>query len=190
MNIGNFTSEIISKAGALQNALIKIGKQPSDVTRPLVEELLRGGFRVATPTIGRLYTFTYDAKYKDVLPYWDTQPVILCIQIHEGGDFTGLNFHYLPIDLRVQCLYLLDHQTRANDAKILRVTWEKIKASAARRMGEVTIKRYIRKNLRSRLVHIPAKNWYLALALPLANFKKATEHQVNSISKRYVGGGG
>lgn len=188
MIMGTFSAEIISKAGALHDALAKIGKQPSEVTKPLVEELLRGGFRVANPIVGRMYTFTYDAKYKNELPYWDKQPVILCIQLHDEG-FTGLNFHYLPLDLRVKCLYLLDHQTRPDDAKIMKVTWDKIIASAARRMGEITIKRYIRKNLRSRLVHIPAKNWYLAMALPLADFKKATEQQVNSISKRYVGGG-
>ena len=189
MKMGNFSAEIISKAGALHDALAKIGKQPSDVTKPLVEEILRGGFRASVPTVGRMYTFTYDAKYKNELPYWDAQPVILCIQLHEGGDFTGLNFHYLPLDLRVKCLYMLDKQTRTDDAKIIRVTWEKIISSAAKRMGEATVKRYIRSNLRTRLVQIPAKNWYLALALPLANFKKASEEQVHSISKRHVGGG-
>jgi hypothetical protein len=189
VNVGNFTAEIISKAGALHDALDRIGKQPSDVTEPLVKEILRGGFNVNVPVVGRMYTFTYEAKYKNTLPFWDAQPVVLVIQLHDNGDFTGLNFHYLPLDLRVKCFYLLDHQTRPNDTKTLSVTWEKLVASAAKKMAEVTVKRYIKKNLKSRLTQIPAKNWFLALALPLADFRKATELQVNAISKKHVGAG-
>lgn len=189
MNIGNFTAEIISKAGALHDALDRIGKSPKGVTKPLVEQLIRGGFPTSRVVPGRMYTFRYEAKGKDVLPFWDAHPVVLVLERFEDGGFNGLNFHYLPLDLRIKCFYLLDHQTRPQDRKTLTVTWEKLKASAARRMAEVTIKRYLPNHIKSRLTQIPAKDWYLALALPMADFIKSTEKRVTAISRNYVGAG-
>ena len=31
---------------------------------------------VSSVTVGRLYLFQYDAKWKDILPYWDVWPLI------------------------------------------------------------------------------------------------------------------
>ena len=41
---------------------------------------------------GRMYTFFYDPKTKDELPYYDTFPVVLIIET-TGNGFTGLNLH-------------------------------------------------------------------------------------------------
>ena len=48
----------------------------------------------ATPTIGRLYLFQYNAKWKDILPYWDVWPLIFPFDFAANG-FYGINLHYL-----------------------------------------------------------------------------------------------
>ena len=55
---------------------------------------------------GRMYTFFYDAKYKEKLPYWDRFPVVLILDMYQGG-FSGLNLHYIPPRYRVRLLYEL-----------------------------------------------------------------------------------
>ena len=54
-------------------------------------------------SIGRMYLFQYDAKWKEKLPYWDMFPLILPFDLAKGG-FYGINLHYLPIPLRIRLL--------------------------------------------------------------------------------------
>lgn len=178
--IGKQTEQAVTRATAIHEALANIGRGPQSVLADLMKQIQEGGIKNASPIIGRMYTFTYDAKNKNTLPYWDMNPVILLVNNYQDG-FLGLNFHYLPLDLRVKCLYTLDSQTRPRDLKTLAITWDIIKRSAVSRIGKVVVKRYLRSHLRSRLTHIPAKNWYLSLALPMARFQKKTEEQVGSI---------
>ena len=63
---------------------------------------------------GRMYTFFYDAKTKDKLPYWDRFPVVLILDLNQTG-FTGLNFHYIPPRYRVRLLYELYKYIRLDD---------------------------------------------------------------------------
>lgn len=61
---------------------------------------LRGQFMVP----GKLYIFNYDTpKYQDVLPWFDTQPLVLSlgpIKTKEGIRNLGLNMHLLPPTIR------------------------------------------------------------------------------------------
>lgn len=183
--IGRQTEQAVTRATAIHEAVANIGKGPPALLNSLMTEIKNGGIKNASPIVGRLYTFTYDAKHKDTLPYWDMNPVILMINTYEDG-FLGLNFHYLPLDLRVKCLYTLDVETRPRDLKTLMITWDIIKRSSVARIGKVVVKRYLKSHMRSKLIHIPASNWYLSLALPMARFQKKTEDQVNAISRELV----
>jgi hypothetical protein len=53
--------------------------------------------------IGRMYMFSYDAKWKDKLPYWDAFPLIFPIDFKKDG-FLGINLHYLPPVLRAKLM--------------------------------------------------------------------------------------
>ena len=58
---------------------------------------------------GRMYTFFYDPKTKDKLPYYDRFPLIIMVKPAPGG-FYGINLHYLPMGLRAKFLdALLDN---------------------------------------------------------------------------------
>lgn len=185
MKIGVTTARSIDKASTLFEALNSFRKDSNLVSKQLVEELMRGGIKNPSAVPGRLYTFKYNAKHREILPYWDENPVILMVNKYEDG-FLGLNFHYLPLDLRVRCLHTLDSQTRPRDLKTLMINWEKIKSSAVSALGKIAVKRYLKDHMKSKLIHIPARDWYIALALPIAKFHKATENAVGNIAKQRV----
>ena len=47
---------------------------------------------------GRMYSFLYDPKWKNQLPYYDTFPLIFVVE-NEKDSFLGLNLHYLAPEL-------------------------------------------------------------------------------------------
>ena len=55
------------------------------------------------PTFGELNLYYYRPKTAKKLPYYDTFPIVLPFKRHKNG-FTGINFHYLPMGLRVKLL--------------------------------------------------------------------------------------
>ena len=70
---------------------------------PSVPELLRSGEADRRPHFGSLNMFVYSPKLRNKLPYYDTFPLVLPIERYPDG-FLGINFHYLPIPLRVRLL--------------------------------------------------------------------------------------
>ena len=58
------------------------------------------------PTIGGMYLFQYDAKWKDILPYWDVWPLIFPFDYAKNG-FYGINLHYLPPNARIDLMLRL-----------------------------------------------------------------------------------
>ena len=71
--------------------------------KPAPLDLIRDGRRTAKVSAFNLNMFVYDPKYKKTLPYYDTFPLVLPLERYNDG-FLGLNFHYLPIPLRVRLL--------------------------------------------------------------------------------------
>ena len=65
--------------------------------------MIRDGKQASNPFFGRLNMFIYDPKLKKTLPYYDTFPLVLPLEDYNDG-FLGLNFHYLPIPLRMKLL--------------------------------------------------------------------------------------
>ena len=47
--------------------------------------------------------FVYGPKHAKKLPYYDTFPLVLPLERYSDG-FLGMNFHYLPIPLRMRLL--------------------------------------------------------------------------------------
>ncbi len=66
-------------------------------------DLLRDGRRSGSPSFGQLNMFVYGPKNKLTLPYYDTFPLVMPIG-GIGGGFLGINFHYLPVPLRMRLL--------------------------------------------------------------------------------------
>ena len=136
---------------------------------------------------GRLYMFMYDPKLKKELPYYDTFPLIMVVDV-DRDSFLGLNFHYLPPQLRANLFDELYNRVVAQDAMNIqtkiRVSYQILKSASALKLFRPCLKRYLLGRVRSRYLYIPPEKWDIALMLPTARFKKASINKVYADSRR------
>ena len=101
---------------------------------------------------GRMYTFFYDPKTKEKLPYYDRFPLVLPLETIPGG-FMGLNFHYIRPVQRVSLLNNLQRFATGGMKPSTRIdaTYDGIKGvSITRNM----IKKYLYGHVRSSFLRV------------------------------------
>lgn len=136
--------------------------------------------------IGNMYTFIYDPKHKSSLPYYDRMPLIFPINRAKGG-FLGINFHYLPLQLRAKlmdALYDTVTNDRYDESTKLNISYKTLAGVAKYRYFAPTVKHYLTSHLRSRLLYIAPAEWDSALFMPIAKFEGATQTQVWADSRK------
>ena len=138
----------------------------------------------AMPTIGRLYLFQYDAKWKDILPYWDVWPLIFLFDLAANG-FYGINLHYLPpnarIDLMLRLIKAQGGSGNLTEKYKLKLSYNIITSYPPARP---CIKRYLFSHVQGRGFYgIKGEDWSYAASLPLHKFKGASETTVWGDSK-------
>ena len=148
--------------------------------------------RVAKPATGRLYTFIYDAKYKDTLPYWDRFPLIIFLGSgkSKAGNvvFYGLNLHYAPPRARQEFLEELLKRgfgttDRLSNKTTLKIRWSNVKHM---RGADQMIKAYLPSHLKSPLAEIAPKDWAKSVWLPTQAFvSKGKPYSAKKVWNRY-----
>jgi len=137
--------------------------------------LLRSGKLRQAPTFNKLHFFRYDPKLKATLPYYDTFPLVMPIQAAPGG-FLGINFHYLPIALRMKLLETLDRRGfTGNYSKLKNI-----------REIKPTLKHYLRKQFVSGFLQLEEDDYAPSIFMPVAQFKKQSASQVWRDSRRMI----
>lgn len=163
-----------------------IAKDQTEVQgRDLLTEKTR---MVSAPVVGRMYFFQYDPKYKNELPYYDTFPLIFPIEKVKDG-FIGLNFHYLPLQLRAKlmdALYSIKNNRRFDETTILRVSYSTLKSAAKFKYFKPTVHKYLSGHVRSKFIEVYSSEWDIGLFLPVAQFKKASAQKVWKESQNKV----
>ena len=153
---------------------------------PGASQLIRDGKRDSRPFYGKLNMFFYDPKFKKKLPYYDTFPLVLPLETYSDG-FLGINFHYLPIPLRVRLLDKLVDYTNSEDFKAastrMIVDYNKLKNI---RLIRPTIHKYLSGHTKSQFRRIDADEWTIAALLPVQKFKKASDKEVWRESKGMI----
>ena len=145
--------------------------------KPGAMDLIRDGKRANKPFYGRLNMFFYSPKHKKTLPYYDTFPLVLPLETYSDG-FLGINFHYLPIPLRIKLLdRLVDYSnnTDFDEGTRLMVNYSKLKSV---RLIRPTIHKYLRGYTKSQFRRIDADEWTIATLLPVQKFNKASDKEV------------
>jgi len=163
--------------------------------RKILDEEDRKRFYSGFPTIGRMYLYQYDPKWKNTpkLPYYDHFPLIFPIEYYPDG-WLGINLHYLPLNLRAT---LMDNLYKASKKSgytgpqqgegdemlfdmntYLPLSYEIMKATKGMKYFHPCIKRYLSAHVRSRLMLVYPSEWDAALFLPLAQWEGATQEQV------------
>lgn len=136
---------------------------------------------------GRIYTFIYDPKYKQKLPYYDSCPLIIPYS-DEGKTFLAFNLHYLPLRQRGMLLDMLYKINNSNglDGQKIRLTHAALTQMKKSKYFEPCIKRYLKSHVRSKFNEFKQEHWEIAAFLPLANFHKASAGQVHADSLQKV----
>lgn len=123
-------------------------------------------------SIGRMYLFHYDPKYKKTLPLYDRFPLIFPFESAEGG-FLGINFHYLPYGQRARLLdnlMSLANNRSFDDNMRLAMNYKLLKSVSKFSLFKDCIKKYLNSHVRSRFFYIKPDEWSKAILLPLDDF--------------------
>lgn len=135
---------------------------------------------------GKMILYTYDAKWKDKLPYWDAFPLVFPLTPKRGkskeGSFLGLNMHYLPPYERAKLLTALlstINTTKGMSPKSrLRISYQVLEGASKFRLFKPCLKMYLFNHLKSKIVIIDPQHWDKVLMLPIARWQKASEYKV------------
>lgn len=135
--------------------------------------------RFGREDIGSMISFFYDAKLKDVLPYWDQFPLVFPIEIYDDG-FLGINLHYLPPLLRAKLMDALYTTAITKKDKIqrLKISYDILVSATKFSPFKPCVKRYLKGHVKSRFFYIEPNEWDMALMLPTQRFVGASEQKV------------
>lgn len=141
------------------------------------------------PRPGRMYTYLYDAKHKDTLPYYDRFPLIVMVGPAKKG-FYGINLHYLPLPLRAKFLdelVKITNNKKFDESTRFKASYNFLMKSSNMGMFKPCFKHYLMNHIDSNIKFISADLWEIATFLPTARFKGATSRKVHSDSRKLIG---
>ena len=153
--------------------------------RVTARRLMNQGKLIGRPSVGRLNMFFYDPKFKKTLPYYDTFPLVLPLENYPDG-FLGINFHYLPMKLRLQLLdRVVDYSnnTKFDESTRLAVDYSKLKKI---NLIKPALKRYLAGRVKTQFRRIDADEFTVAVLLPVARWKKGSESEVYKDSRSMI----
>jgi len=136
---------------------------------------------------GTLTFFAYDPKYKETLPDYDKFPLSFIVSIDKFG-FTGLNFHYLTIPMRIKlydAMYMIAKQSvNKSTQQVLVLNWKLLSNFARFPAAAPAVKKYLFGHVQSKFIKVPLDDWKTAILLENAEFKKMSARNVRTISGR------
>jgi hypothetical protein len=146
-----------------------------------VGESARGFKKKSKLALGKMYTFGYDAKYKEVLPYWDKFPLIIVLDVYRDG-FMGLNFHYVsPVDRMVFFKKMMKFSTQHGEVETMtaaakfNVSWDAVRNV---RHADKMIHKYLYGHVKTSLLEAPPNEWENVIFLPYQKFVGASAKSV------------
>ena len=185
MAVSNYIQSVIDAARGRPRSVEWFKNKIAEFGKPGALDLIRDGKRSKKVFFGRLNMFFYDPKFKATLPYYDRFPLVLPLKGTNNG-FIGINFHYLPISLRIRLLDRLvdfSNNTRFDESTILDVNYDKVKNI---KLVRPTIHRYISGRVKTDFRRIDADEFTVATLLPVARFSKAPISKVYSDSRKML----
>jgi hypothetical protein len=176
------TNSVTAKAKAAGNwfrSIVNRTKgQFSDETPKTI--LQRSDSLVSKSVLGKMYFYSYDPKWKNELPWYDTFPLVFPIERYPDG-FLGLNFHYLAPKHRavlMDQLKMFANNKKYDETTKLKLTYDMLKGFTKIKRARPTVHRYLSSKVKSKFVLVNADEWEVALFLPVERFRKASKKKV------------
>jgi hypothetical protein len=121
--------------------------------------------------IGNMYFFSYDAKTKHKLPYWDAFPLVLPFSIDKHRIY-GMNLHYMPKSIREMIFTLLE---KSRDGGIKISTRVLVQELAKEKVFAPSIHCYLPSNITSKMDLVEPSEWENVMFLPVQKFVSVTQ---------------
>ena len=185
MAVSNYIQSVIDAARGRPRSTDWFKDKIAEFGKPGALDLIRDGKRSRTPFYGRLNMFFYDPKLKAKLPYYDRFPLVLPLERYSDG-FLGINFHYLPIPLRIRLLDRLvdfSSNTKFDESTKLNVNYTGVKDI---RLVKPTLHRYLSGRVKTDFRRIDADEFTVATLLPVQRFSKASAAEVYRDSRKMI----
>ena len=180
-----FIQSVVKAAGGRPKSTQWYRDKIREFGQPGAMDLIRDGKQARTPHYGRINMFFYDPKGRKTLPYYDTFPLVLPIERYPDG-FLGINFHYLPMGLRLKLLDRIvdfSNNTKFDESTIIDADYAKLK-----NLKEIkpTLKRYLAGRVKTRFRRVDADEFTVAALLPIARWKNGTQQDVYRDSRKMI----
>ena len=185
MAVSNYIQSVLDAAKGRPRSTDWFRDKIAEFGKPGALDLIRDGKRSRTPFYGRLNMFFYDPKLKAKLPYYDRFPLVLPLERYSDG-FLGINFHYLPIPLRIRLLDRLvdfSSNTKFDESTKLNVSYTGVKDI---RLVKPTLHRYLSGRVKTDFRRIDADEFTVATLLPVQRFSKASAAEVYRDSRKMI----
>ena len=185
MAVSNYIQSVIDAAKGRPRSTDWFRDKIAEFGKPGALDLIRDGKRSRTPFYGRLNMFFYDPKLKKTLPYYDKFPLVLPLERYSDG-FLGINFHYLPIPLRIRLLDRLvdfSSNTKFDESTKLNVNYTGVKDI---RLVKPRLHRYLSGRVKTDFRRIDADEFTVATLLPVQRFSKASAAEVYRDSRKMI----
>ena len=172
----NLAQEVMYPSGSEDSLnwfreVVRKGKKITDIS--LVQE----GYRQSRIEPGRMFTYKYDPKYAGKLKYYDENPLVIVLETNRTG-WSGVNVHYLSPKLRSELL--LDIRYRRKN--YFRIS-EELKINPA---TVPSFKKYLAKQIKSKVINIPKTDWEIAIQLPYEAFVNEINKNVWTESRKKI----
>lgn len=137
--------------------------------------------------VGQMFMFRYFPKFWKTLPYYDLFPLVIPVKFYRNG-FLGMNFHYITPYARIKLLNGLIKIAGSNNSRKLELSYQLINGASQLEMYKPCLKRYLRKQYRSKFIKIEREDWSIACFLPTQRFQKRSDQYVWRQSSNQVRG--
>tara|TARA_B100000131_G_scaffold299106_1_gene319212 strand:- start:183 stop:740 length:558 start_codon:yes stop_codon:yes gene_type:complete len=185
MAVSKFIQKVKDEARGRPRSTQWYRQKISEFGNPGAMDLIRDGKRANRPFYGKLNMFFYDPKHKKTLPYYDTFPLVLPIENYPDG-FLGINFHYLPIPLRIRLLdRIVDFSNNTNFDESTKIVADYSKLKRIN-LVKPTLHRYLAGQTKSQFRRIDADEFTIATLLPVQRFQGAGSAEVWKESRSMI----
>ena len=176
------TDQVAAKARAAGNWFRSIvNRTRGQFSKETPQKILsRQDSLVSKSVLGKMYFYSYNPKWKDELPWYDTFPLVFPIERYPDG-FLGLNFHYLAPKHRailMDQLKMFANNKKYDETTKLKLTYDMLKGFTKIKRARPTVHRYLTSKVKSKFVLVNADEWEVALFLPVERFRKASKKKV------------
>lgn len=127
---------------------------------------------------GELILFDYNPKNKKSLAYYDKLPLVIPLY-GNNNTFFGMNLHYLEPAHRAKLLNIINQHDKNKSMGLLSVL-------SKTPFYSVCIRQYSYENIISHIQKFNDEHWEIAIYLPTAQFKKASEKHIMTESNKKI----